>query len=156
MMMSQPDQKKAVVAEEKEENKKRRQKLKSGFRICKPEGSFVWPSEMAANNQVVVHLEDLLAGCPTPPSVSSSASCSKPSPLHHHHQRQQRPSPRVWKPVATRAAVSLNFSFATTRDTISSRPTNSSTTATAAAAGFSTSVQSRVLDLNELPLAYVA
>lgn len=44
------------------------ERLKSGFRICKPQGTFLWPS-MA----ISPHVEDHIA-VPTPPSVSSSTT----------------------------------------------------------------------------------
>ncbi|GAB2284933.1 hypothetical protein Dimus_019386 [Dionaea muscipula] len=85
-----------VPADEKlaAEKEARRQRLKSGFRICKPEGTFLWPdmalaaSSSSAPSQhpqalvqlAVVPPADHLS-VPTPPSVSSSAappSCRLP------------------------------------------------------------------------------
>ncbi|XP_043703486.1 protein DYAD-like [Telopea speciosissima] len=62
----------------------KKQKLRSGFRICKPQGTFLWPNNMVGSSnilspaslaqaQVVVQVEDLLM-VPTPPSVSSATS----------------------------------------------------------------------------------
>ncbi|GKV17548.1 hypothetical protein SLEP1_g28038 [Rubroshorea leprosula] len=67
------------------------ERLKSGFRICKPQGSFLWPN-MALSPQVVVPLGGLLA-VHNPPSVSSSTA-----------SEQQRPNSTVkplaeWRPV---------------------------------------------------------
>ncbi|XP_018815830.2 protein DYAD [Juglans regia] len=51
------------------------ERLKSGFRICKPRGTFLWPNMLAMSPQSVVHLEDLLTiPTPTPPSASSTTS----------------------------------------------------------------------------------
>lgn len=53
------------------------ERLKSGFRICKPQGTFLWPNMLAMSPQSVVHLEDLLTvPIPTPPSASSTTSVS--------------------------------------------------------------------------------
>ncbi|GMI76631.1 hypothetical protein HRI_001332400 [Hibiscus trionum] len=46
------------------------ERLKSGFRICKPQGTFLWPN-MSLSRQVAAPNEDLVS-IPTPPSVSSS------------------------------------------------------------------------------------
>ncbi|KAF9615530.1 hypothetical protein IFM89_024157 [Coptis chinensis] len=65
-----------------------RQRLRSGFRICKPQGTFLWPnmgasnSSSAGNNSTTsnvlspaqVFVADQLLVVPTPPSVSSATS----------------------------------------------------------------------------------
>ncbi|CDP05355.1 unnamed protein product [Coffea canephora] len=103
------------------------ERLKSGFRICKPQGTFLWPN-MARNicnytatgsttshnmvsPRVVVQVEDLLV-VPTPPSVSSSTALAPPLlPYYHttntnnHHQ----PTSPV-KPLAERRAVKVTVS----------------------------------------------
>ncbi|XP_071937624.1 protein DYAD-like [Coffea arabica] len=103
------------------------ERLKSGFRICKPQGTFLWPN-MARNicnntatgsttshnmvsPRVVVQVEDLLV-VPTPPSVSSSTAVAPPLlPYYHttntnnHHQ----PTSPV-KPLAERRAVKVTVS----------------------------------------------
>ncbi|KAL2893069.1 Protein DYAD [Bienertia sinuspersici] len=150
-----------TAAEEKE---KRRQKLKSGFRICKPQGTFLWPSQIAAAaasssspsspSQVAVNLEDLL-GFPTPPSVSSSCCSKPPFFLSAPPLQQQPPSPRVKRPVATRASVTLNISIANIRGSTTIESISSPTSTATAATGFS-SVHSFVPDLNEGPLSSVA
>ncbi|KAJ6342039.1 hypothetical protein OIU78_010058 [Salix suchowensis] len=50
------------------------ERLKSGFRICKPQGSFLWPDMTTStpHPQVAAHLQDLIA-VHTPPSVSSTS-----------------------------------------------------------------------------------
>ncbi|KAJ6426796.1 hypothetical protein OIU84_022397 [Salix udensis] len=50
------------------------ERLKSGFRICKPQGSFLWPDMITStpHPQVAAHLQDLIA-VHTPPSVSSTS-----------------------------------------------------------------------------------
>ncbi|KAI3915713.1 hypothetical protein MKX01_015538 [Papaver californicum] len=53
---------KAVV--EKETKEEKRQRLRSGFRICKPQGSFLWPNMVAA------------ASSPGNNNSNSSSSCS--------------------------------------------------------------------------------
>ncbi|KAK9148407.1 hypothetical protein Scep_007164 [Stephania cephalantha] len=88
----------------------KRQRLKSGFRICKPQGTFLWPN-MGANStgagsksssvvvspppphqhqhqhqQVAEDDDDDLLMVPTPPSVSSSSS----NPSSKQHQQQQQ------------------------------------------------------------------
>ncbi|KAG5615205.1 hypothetical protein H5410_015029 [Solanum commersonii] len=64
------------------------QRLKSGFRLCKPQGSFLWPNMVRKSSgcnmspQVVVQVEDLHM-VQTPPSVSSSTAIAPPSLLPH-------------------------------------------------------------------------
>ncbi|EOY22826.1 SWITCH1, putative [Theobroma cacao] len=84
------------------------ERLKSGFRICKPQGTFLWPN-MALSGQVVVPLDDQLA-IPTPPSVCSSTTTASrlvPSPQEHRPQ----PTSTV-KPLAERRSTvaAVNFS----------------------------------------------
>lgn len=97
------------------------ERLKSGFRICKPQGTFLWPNMARDNNhnnrnmsspQVVVQVEDLFA-VPTPPSVSSS-SASAPPMLPYpasvsHSQHQHHPASPV-KPLAERRGVTVTVS----------------------------------------------
>ncbi|XP_039156396.1 protein DYAD [Eucalyptus grandis] len=50
------------------------ERLKSGFRICKPQGTFLWPSTTTSPpSELVLSVQDLLVA-PTPPSVSSSTT----------------------------------------------------------------------------------
>ncbi|XP_075480015.1 protein DYAD-like [Primulina tabacum] len=87
------------------------QRLKSGFRICKPQGTFLWPnmvknySTPCANmspqpDQVLVQVE-----VPTPPSVSSSTASAPPQLPYQH---LLHPSPPV-KPFAERGAVAVSL-----------------------------------------------
>ncbi|XP_057475932.1 protein DYAD [Actinidia eriantha] len=55
------DQRKTNTTEKAEEEKAAKiQRLKSGFRICKPQGTFLWPNSNTLSSQVVVLVEDLL------------------------------------------------------------------------------------------------
>uniref|UniRef100_A0A803LK65 PTC1-like winged helix-turn-helix domain-containing protein n=2 Tax=Chenopodium quinoa TaxID=63459 RepID=A0A803LK65_CHEQI len=148
-----PSPKSSPSATEKKE-KNRKQILKSGFRICKPLGTFLWPSQMgslssSASSQVLVHLEDLL-GYPTPPSSVSSSSSRPPSYLFPPPPppQEQQQSASVKRPVAMRAAVTLNFSIATIKGSTTIDSISSPT-----ATGCSSSVQTFVPDLNEVPLS---
>ncbi|XP_073119781.1 protein DYAD-like [Henckelia pumila] len=88
------------------------QRLKSGFRICKPQGTFLWPN-MVKNysapcsnmlspqpDQVLVQVD-----VPTPPSVSSSTASAPPQLPYQH---LLHPSPPV-KPFAERGAVAVSL-----------------------------------------------
>ncbi|XP_024027224.1 protein DYAD [Morus notabilis] len=90
-----------------EDRATRIQKLKSGFRICKPRGTFLWPN-MATLTLAVVHPDDhgpLVV--PTPPSISSSTTSAQPHQLFEEHQSTQcgpkPPSPV--KPLASKRPV---------------------------------------------------
>lgn len=95
---------------EAEEKAAKIQRLKSGFRICKPQGTFLWPNMVKDNNsinssstkvmspQVVVQVE-----VPTPPSVSSSTAPQLP--YHHHYQPAS-----IVKPLAEKRAVTVTVS----------------------------------------------
>nr|XP_016502171.1 PREDICTED: protein DYAD-like [Nicotiana tabacum] len=100
-----------------EEKAAKIQRLKSGFRICKPQGSFLWPNMVRNNknnggnmsNQVMVLVEDVHM-VPTPPSVSSSTAIAAPSLLpYYQHNKQQKPVSPV-KPVPERRAVTVTVS----------------------------------------------
>ncbi|KAL6530293.1 hypothetical protein OROHE_014646 [Orobanche hederae] len=75
------------------------QRMKSGFRICKPHGTFLWPNMVKDNSivnssgstQVMVQVE-----VPTPPSVNSSTALAPPQLLV--------------KPLAEKRAVKLKVS----------------------------------------------
>ncbi|KAI8564544.1 hypothetical protein RHMOL_Rhmol03G0189700 [Rhododendron molle] len=106
------------------------QRPKSGFRICKPQGTFLWPN--MASPQVVVHAEDLLM-VPTPPSVSSSTSSAPPQLPYHHHHHHHHYRPYPVKPLAERRALKVtvssigdtNFSTTTTTTTGTNKTTAS-------------------------------
>ncbi|KAL2550111.1 protein DYAD-like [Forsythia ovata] len=81
------------------------QRLKSGFRICKPQGTFLWPNMVKSNSsspQVVVQVE-----VPTPTSVSSS-SASAPLQILPYHRYPTSPV----KPLVERRAVAVTVSTA--------------------------------------------
>ncbi|GFY84382.1 similar to SWITCH1 [Actinidia rufa] len=122
------DQRKTNTTEKAAEEKAAKiQRLKSGFRICKPQGTFLWPNRNTLSSQVVVQVEDLLV-VPTPPSVSSSTA-SAPSQLPYHHH----PASPV-KPLAERRAVKVtvstvgNTNFSTTTTTTTTTTDESTTT----------------------------
>ncbi|CAI9295770.1 unnamed protein product [Lactuca saligna] len=84
------------------------ERLKSGFRLCRPQGTFLWPNMVnnptnttasCCSSQVV----DLLV-VPTPPSVNSSTPPQAQLPYNHHPA-----SPPV-KPVPERRAVTVTVS----------------------------------------------
>jgi hypothetical protein len=73
------------------------ERLKSGFRICKPQGTFLWPNMAMSPHSSVVHLEDLLV-VRTPPSATSATSAA-------HLLLPCNPASPV-KPLAERLPVS--------------------------------------------------
>lgn len=111
----------------------RLQRLKSGFRICKPQGTFLWPNMVKDNNssinsssskinspQVVVQVE-----VPTPPSVNSSTPPQLP--YHHHHPH----SASLVKPLAEKRAVTVTVSTVSKGLNYEDGSNNYSTTTTA-------------------------
>ncbi|KAH6754835.1 hypothetical protein C2S53_019968 [Perilla frutescens var. hirtella] len=79
-------------AAEAEEKAAKIQRLRSGFRICKPQGTFLWPNMV-----------------PTPPSVSSSIVPPQlPSVCGSHHYHQYQPPPV--KPLAGKRAATVTVS----------------------------------------------
>ncbi|PIN07034.1 hypothetical protein CDL12_20403 [Handroanthus impetiginosus] len=96
-----------------EEKAAKIQRLKSGFRICKPQGTFLWPNMVKDNNnsssinstssskmmspQVVVQVE-----VPTPPSVSSSTASTPPQLPYQ--------SASLVKPLAEKRPVTVTVS----------------------------------------------
>jgi len=84
------------------------ERLKSGFQICKPQGTFVWPNIGVSPHVVGNHDDQTVV--PTPPSASSSTTSApklifKPQPQHLPLQILTRPSSPV-KPLAERRPVS--------------------------------------------------
>ncbi|KZV46605.1 protein DYAD-like [Dorcoceras hygrometricum] len=84
------------------------QRLKSGFRICKPQGTFLWPNMVnnyssPCSNMLSPQPDQVLV--PTPPSVSSSTASAPPQLPYHH---LLHPSPPV-KPLAERGAVAVSL-----------------------------------------------
>lgn len=95
---------KAAVTTATEDKAAKIKKLKSGFRICKPQGSFLWPkSNMITSPQSMVHLEDHLV-VSTPPSASSTTLKSHLLPPYKPHLGPHPTSPV--KPLAERRPVS--------------------------------------------------
>ena len=83
------------------------ERQKSGLRICKPQGTFLWPN-MVLSRQVVVPLDDLFA-IPTPPSVCSSTTTA-PGLVRSPQEHWPQPTSTV-KPLAEkRSTVAVNFS----------------------------------------------
>ncbi|XP_077252060.1 protein AMEIOTIC 1-like [Tasmannia lanceolata] len=62
------------VVEEAKEKEAKKNRLRSSFRICKPQGTFLWPNSggIIMPNEQQVQVEDLLGPVPTPPSTSSA------------------------------------------------------------------------------------
>lgn len=122
-----------------EEKAAKIQRLKSGFRLCKPQGTFLWPSSMAVSPQVVVQVEDLLA-LPTPPSVSSSTSPPLPLPPPPPLPLSQPISPV--KPLAEKRHVNATPHHTTTLINLNEPPSvtastnNGSGGTSASASGF--------------------
>lgn len=140
--------KESVPTEEKtaaEEKAEKIQKLKSGFRICKPQGTFLWPN-MAPNNgssPVVVQVEDLFM-VHTPPSVSSSTASAPPHlPYHHHHP----PSSPI-RPVPERRAVTVTVKTARSND---QKNANHGYSATTIIASPRSKGNTTLINLNDIP-----
>lgn len=112
-------QKNGQTAREAEEKAAKIQRLKSGFRICKPQGTFLWPNMVKDTNNncnscsinnsssfVQVQVE-----VPTPPSVSSSTVPPQlPYGGGHYHQYQPPPPASIVKPLAAKRAVTVTVS----------------------------------------------
>ncbi|XP_058744353.1 protein DYAD-like [Vicia villosa] len=80
------------------------ERLKSGFKICKPRGTFMWPN-MSVSPHVVANLDELTV-VPTPTSVSSSAT-SAPKLVSNTKTGKLPLSPSSpVKPLAERRPVS--------------------------------------------------
>lgn len=84
------------------------ERLKSGFQICKPQGTFVWPNIGLSPHVVANHDDHSVV--PTPPSASSSTTSApklifRPQPQHPPLQILSHPSSPV-KPLAERRPVS--------------------------------------------------
>ncbi|CAI9092016.1 OLC1v1027147C1 [Oldenlandia corymbosa var. corymbosa] len=155
----------AAMAEEKAAKIER---LKSGFRICKPQGTFLWPSSMARNNtvttttttttttndvvaspQVVVQFEDSFV-VPTPPSVSSSTALAPPQLPYHHPNTAAAASlrpPSPVKPLAERRAVTVTVSTLSTEK----GDNNYSTTTTTTTSTKNKFDPSSYINLNDVP-----
>lgn len=110
-------QKNGQTAREAEEKAAKIQRLKSGFRICKPQGTFLWPNMVKDTNNnchscsinnsssfVQVQVE-----VPTPPSVSSS-TVPPQLPYGGYNQYQPPPPASIVKPLAAKRAVKVTVS----------------------------------------------
>ncbi|KAL8162010.1 hypothetical protein V2J09_013499 [Rumex salicifolius] len=88
----------------------RRQRLKSGFRICKPDGSFLWPADVAESPpsfsaHLMIQVDDFLA-VSSPSSVCSSKSPFPPPP-------PPPPQSAVLRPVAKKPSLGVAVSTVT-------------------------------------------
>ncbi|KAM0041422.1 putative protein DYAD/AMEIO [Helianthus debilis subsp. tardiflorus] len=83
------------------------ERLKSGFKLFKPQGTFLWPNMVnpssTTTSSMSSRVEDLLV-VPTPPSVNSSTP-----PHHHHHHRLLTLVPPL-KPVPHRRPLTVTLS----------------------------------------------
>ncbi|KAF2315827.1 hypothetical protein GH714_040370 [Hevea brasiliensis] len=131
------------------------ERLKSGFRICKPQGTFLWPNMVISSPQVVVQLEDLFS-VPTPPSVSSTSARQHrlfPTPPSQH----QGPIPNfLVKPLAEKRPVTIAPSTAITRQIHPPREVNStqyenSSISTTSSTSTTTTIKTSLINLNEPP-----
>lgn len=131
------------------------ERLKSGFTLCKPQGSFLWPNMTMSPqpSKALVHLEDLFL-VPTPPSISSS-SASSSSPQHLFS-----PLSKIWplpnfpvKPLPERRPVTVTLTSVT-------KPTHPLPPETITQFGIITNTavntspptaKTSTIDLNELP-----
>ncbi|KAI3815823.1 hypothetical protein L1987_15505 [Smallanthus sonchifolius] len=89
------------------------ERLKSGFRLCRPQGTFIWPNmvNLTTNTNTTSFMsssqvEDLLV-VPTPPSVNSSTP-PPPQLVYHHHHLSLAPPPV--KPVPERRPLTVTLS----------------------------------------------
>lgn len=146
----------AAVADEDKTAK--RQRLKSGFRVCRPQGTFLWPNSTTTstaggngstiptstanrnNGKVVVHVEDLFL-VPTPPSTSSSSSSAPPLPF------PPPPSPLPPSPLSSQA---INRRAPTSPVKPLAERRTASTFSTTVPAG-SAGEEKALLNLNEAP-----
>ncbi|KAI9070859.1 hypothetical protein K1719_028706 [Acacia pycnantha] len=85
-----------VVERSSEDRAAKIERLKSGFQICKPQGTFIWPKMANMSPQDVVQLDDHI-DVPTPSSASSS-SFQEPPPW-------SKPS-SFFKPLAEKRPIS--------------------------------------------------
>ncbi|KAI3973009.1 hypothetical protein MKX01_019667 [Papaver californicum] len=134
---SDEEKQKAVV--EKETKEEKRQRLRSGFRICKPQGSFLWPNMVAAASSPGNNNSNCSSSCsnrmmmvsptatynqgqvvPTPTSVSSSTT-SKPDFLLLPPPQNQETPPVKPLPEESSAVKKV---MVTTIPSISFSPSN--------------------------------
>lgn len=107
-----------------EEKAAKIERLKSGFRICKPQGTFLWPNMVkeTINNNSSSSIDNstsfvqVQVEVPTPPSVSSS---TRPPQLLYH-----QPPPSIVKPVAEKRAVKVTVSTLSNTTPAAAAPVN--------------------------------
>lgn len=101
------------------------ERLKSGFRICKPQGTFLWPNMVkeTSNSSCIDNSTSILqvqVEVPTPPSVSSSTLPPQlpygaaAAPHYHQYQPPPPPPPSIVKPLAEKRAVTVKVSTTNT------------------------------------------
>ncbi|XP_044468578.1 protein DYAD-like [Mangifera indica] len=138
---------KAITAEDKAAKIER---LKSGFRICRPQGSFLWP-DMAIMSpdqaKEVVPIEDLVM-VPTPPSVSSSSTSPHHLLLSSGLPQMGKHSISLVKPLPERRPIAVTL-------TNQSLPPGATTTQfvknTTTAVSITTKTKTSLINLNVVP-----
>ncbi|KAI3712578.1 hypothetical protein L1987_71137 [Smallanthus sonchifolius] len=92
------------------------ERLKSGFRLCRPQGTFIWPNMVnptttnTTSSMSSSQVEDLLV-VPTPPSVNSSTPTPPQLVYHHHHHHHHLSlAPPPVKPVPERRPLTVKLS----------------------------------------------
>ncbi|KAH6768863.1 hypothetical protein C2S51_014199 [Perilla frutescens var. frutescens] len=109
-------QKNGQKAAEAEEKAAKIQRLKSGFRICKPQGTFLWPHMVkdtnynSNSNGSSINSSTSFFQVPTPPSVSSSTVPPQFPYGGSHYYHQFQPPPPPVKPLAEKRAVTVTVS----------------------------------------------
>eukprot|EP00257_Ricinus_communis_P019161 XP_015578072.1 protein DYAD [Ricinus communis] len=137
------------------------ERLKSGFRICKPQGTFLWPNKGISSPQVVVQFEDLFS-VPTPPSVSSTSAAQTHLLSATVPSDCPNPTSPPMKPLAEKRPVTINAPSSAVAKTISSpEEITHSTTQYDQNSGISTisttstttltDAKTSLINLNELP-----
>ena len=113
------------------------QRLKSGFQICKPQGTFIWPNMAIMSPKEVFQLDDHIRVL-TPPSASSS-------------NFPERPPCSFFKPLAERRPISIST---LNHVTMSAPPILSPPPMDTPTSQKSVSNSPSLFNLNEAPLKY--
>lgn len=139
-----------------EERTAKIERQRSGFKICKPQGTFLWPNMGMSprHDKAVVQLEDLF-WIPTPPSVSSSTALSSPrhllSPLSEFGPIPNSPI----KPLPERRPVTVTMTAAVTEPShplpLEIKTQFEKNTSTAVISTNTTSTKTSDINLNEVP-----
>ncbi|XP_022929009.1 protein DYAD-like [Cucurbita moschata] len=86
-------------------------RLKSGFRICKPQGTFLWPNMAMSPHSVMQQVQDDPVVVPTPPSASSTTAAPRlslsPSPSTGPHPTSPV-KPLARRPVGTTTTTTIS------------------------------------------------